>query len=842
MNYFCRWVVVFVACLVAVSATGRRVSYDEAAAVAATFLRTDAGARRVSGAREAVPDAPYYIFQSPERFVIVAGDDRMPQVLAYSDSATLDAADMPPQLTALLAFYGDVYENIGSYRRAPVSTGDEILLKTANWSQTPPFSRMCPSRYTGCVATAMAILMKYHSFPRRGRGARSYEWNDSVLSFNFDTEFDWANMADSYVTYTNEAANAVASLMYACGVAVDMNYGETESGAQSPKAQYLAKYFRYSNDTQFVVREDYTPERWDELIMNELVNDRPVFYRGDSNEGTGHAFIIDGCDGNGLYHVNWGWGGSANGYFALTAMTPLPDHIYTYNQGMLINAAPAEEEYCPLLVDGALSYNNPGIVANDTVFANITNLINRDNESRTGAIGIGLCDGNGTVRELLGSCEYNIEPGDTCRAFSVAGLVSGVDAQPDDVLVPVYQAESGQWVPVAAGDGALTPVSAFAFEPEFVEIDWLLDRRLSLTVAGQRRDRALRNSCYDFYLVGDSTVDYCEVKINGQTVLPDDRGLYSIDFATEPIYRIETKAFPDAFTAVFKIDGEIVESRRIGVDETVVPPEVAEREGYTFSGWSDVPATMPARDIEICSYFTVNSYKLTFTLDGEDYADYIVDYGTPLTPEEVAEKEGYTFSGWRHLPDTMPAHDVEVSGTVDVDEYNICYIVDGEIFEDCPMLFGAEISHSPTPYKEGYSFAGWEGLPAIMPSHDIEVSARFNINYYRLTLYLNEQMLLSADYPFGAPVHVEAPEVEPGMAFSGWYEEIPATMPARDVDIHGSYSYVSSADAPVFNDDETVAVHTLDGKTLFRDVRWRDIAGRLAPGIYIVNGRKYIQL
>ena len=150
-----------------------------------------------------------------------------------------------------------------------------------------------------------------------------------------------------------------------------------------------------------------------------------------------------------------------------------------------------------------------------------------------------------------------------------------------------------------------------------------------------------------------------------------------------------------------------------------------EKEGYTFSGWSTIPATMPAQDITITGSYTVNNYNLIYMVDGKEYKKVAIAYGSAVTAEAAPEKEGYTFSGWSTIPATMPANDVTVTGTFAVNYYTITYKVDGNVYKTVSVAYGSAITPEPVPTKDGYVFSGWSTIPATMPANNLEVTGSF---------------------------------------------------------------------------------------------------------------------
>jgi hypothetical protein len=275
--------------------------------------------------------ASYYVFNVGEGqgFVIAGADDRVPAVLGYSSNGKFDPQNMPENMKAWLESYDDqmAYLNEHPEAAAPrktVSGASISPLLQSEWNQGNPYNLLCPEdggqhSVTGCVATAMAQVMYYHKWPQ-----------GDVASPGWDlpaTTFKWDLMKDEYdVSDTGESADAVAELMYYCGAAVDMSYGVWESAA-SVYATDMIKHFGYSTAAKTVHRRSYSTEEWEGLIYNELKNARPVLYSGYSGktEGSysgGHEFVVDGYDDKGLFHVNWGWSGQSDGYFALSILNP----------------------------------------------------------------------------------------------------------------------------------------------------------------------------------------------------------------------------------------------------------------------------------------------------------------------------------------------------------------------------------------------------------------------------------------------------------------------------------------------------------------------------------------
>ena len=249
----------------------------------------------------------------------------------------------------------------------------------------------------------------------------------------------------------------------------------------------------------------------------------------------------------------------------------------------------------------------------------------------------------------------------------------------------------------------------------------------------------------------------------------------------------------NTYKLTYKVDG--VDYKNISYDygANITAEPAPTKEGYTFSGWSEIPATMPAHDVTVEGSFTVNKYKLVYQVDGEEYKSYDVEYGTAITPEPSPTKEGYTFSGWSTIPETMPAEDVTVTGTFAVNKYKLVYKVDGAEYKSYEIEYGKAITAEPVPSKEGYTFSGWSTIPETMPAHDVTVTGTFSINKYKLVYMVDGEVYKSYDVEYGATITAETAPTKEGFEFSGW-SDIPETMPANDVTVTGTFKAIVKAD------------------------------------------------
>ncbi|MBO4689756.1 MAG: C10 family peptidase [Paludibacteraceae bacterium] len=368
----------------------------------------------------------YFAVNTGDSYVVVAADDRLPEVLGYSDNGSFDPNNMSPALQYWLECYDEQLaaldnESAAQPRRATAVV--QPLLKS-QWSQSDPYYRQTPTYdakgyyhcVTGCVATAMAQVMYYHKYPTKGKSSHSYSWvcddpvgQSATLSANFgNTTYDWANMKDTYKlnSYTTTQANAVATLMYHCGVSVDMNYGQNGSGAQTQKVPAaLNKYFGYDANYQRIRKDMYSPDSLNSIIAAELKAKRPVLVSGSNDQG-GHAFVCDGSDGKGYFHINWGWAGSNDGYYLLSLLTPSgkqgtggTDKGYNKNTAFFIGLQPAKSnspKAIPQIATTTISFSNESSFNRTATFsASIAKMQNYGLTDFDGSYGVALMDKNG---------------------------------------------------------------------------------------------------------------------------------------------------------------------------------------------------------------------------------------------------------------------------------------------------------------------------------------------------------------------------------------------------------------------------------------------------------------
>lgn len=323
-----------------------------------------------------------FVFQSGG-FVLISADDYVRPVLAYSFTGNVDRDDKNPALGYKLESYkkqiehaktlkakdenlSKMWEGLRSNTLTEKLKAGPYLLSTT-WNQSPIYNMYCPPNTpTGCVATAMAQIMNFHKWPQTGRGFHAYVPSGSPVYGKQAADFasgnyDWTNMPNILSqSSTEQQKTAVAKLMYHCGVSVDMNYKTDGSGAYSEDVVYsLTNYFLYDHSGIELINFNVAQETaWLSKIKNEIDNGRPVYYAGSSEEDGGHAWVCDGYDSFNNLHINWGWGGSYDGYFAASAMNPGNYSFSEYNSA-IIGIKPGNVSQPMLWVKQASGFSTP---------------------------------------------------------------------------------------------------------------------------------------------------------------------------------------------------------------------------------------------------------------------------------------------------------------------------------------------------------------------------------------------------------------------------------------------------------------------------------------------------
>ena len=379
--------IVAISVIMALPSFAEKVMPETARKVATTFLNNNgAKSAQLTDLSKAAGFANLYIFTTENSFVVMAADDCVQPILGYSLTGKFVVEGMPENVRCWLQGYSnEIQSAINSNAKATFETAKqwkdmidgntkagkatpivEALVQTT-WNQDAPYNSLCPiigstRTVTGCVATAMAQVMKFWNHPTMGTGTNSYSWNSQALSADFGaTTYDWDNMTNTYGSSSTQAQkDAVATLMYHCGVSVNMDYNISGSGGSSASTynvmDALQNYFSYAPSMKYKSKDDYGDELWIAMLKKELNDGRPMQYRGsDAGGNGGHSFVCDGYDSDDYFHFNWGWGSYCDGYYSVNDMEPgvggigAGNGVYTVDQSAIFGIEPISALEAPIL-------------------------------------------------------------------------------------------------------------------------------------------------------------------------------------------------------------------------------------------------------------------------------------------------------------------------------------------------------------------------------------------------------------------------------------------------------------------------------------------------------------
>ena len=408
------------------------VDFNAALRIARTYVNISKKAAKNLKTRAAatITQQPYYVFNDDtgKGFVVVAGDDKMGEVLAYSHEASIDMANLNPEARYLFDSYRQVFEVLGKNKglttraeTATKATDDVQPMLKSKWGQDYPYSKQ--TQYvTGCVATAVAQVMYYHRWPAQGKGQESYKvtFDNTVRSADFTkSHYDWDNMLPDYNrrNVTTKQEDAVALLMNDVGIATNMQYTDRVSGTQSYMAERaLRNYFDY--DAALVTRANEGVDNLIEIVKKELRNSFPLYISGDSRSGGGHAWVCDGFDKEDMFHMNFGWNGQADGYYSLATLSVTSTGSefngaqHSFNRGLQVIAIHPNKPNTPKIDDDiayqspTIKFNNDGMMAfvgdaptttSNAAKVMFTGFVNYANAVLVGDIGLGIYNQEGKL-------------------------------------------------------------------------------------------------------------------------------------------------------------------------------------------------------------------------------------------------------------------------------------------------------------------------------------------------------------------------------------------------------------------------------------------------------------
>ncbi len=500
----------------------------------------------------------YYVFNAHEGqgYIIISADDCTTPVLGYSLEGRYDAGSMPPAMNWMMhgleseikAAPGlqnpvSMTERRRMARRAAQSN-ERILLETPQWRQEAPFNKHIPGNaLTGCVGTAMAMIMKYHEFPERGTG--------SFNAVNFDVAYDWANMRmDSYRSgYSEAEAEAVSTLIYHAAASIGTQFGYSGSSAYEVKVPAaLVNYFGYDPGVSYKKRsETPTQAEFDRLVENEIRASRPVLYCGQ-DVTAGHAFVVDGYDPlSGMIHVNWGWGGADGnnngGWYASTALNPTVSQSHSFNNltTIIYNIKPGDgsnSAWSPLHItaDGRQPGMSSDLEGDLTVGKEFTvrvgNIKNLSYDRFSGKFAVALFDATGAFKCTFSKIDGMTLDGMALYPFSTVAyscsLPAGTSVDAGDVIRMATSADNGQtWLPVAGELVTINEIPATGAVPQYFTVS--TPSGIS-GAAFTGSDKVIKGWNYTFRVVPTNPeTDVITVKGNGYLLTPGANYTYTIN-------------------------------------------------------------------------------------------------------------------------------------------------------------------------------------------------------------------------------------------------------------------------------------------------------------------------
>ena len=412
-----------------------------------------------------------YIFDRPGGgYAIVAGDDIARPVLGYSLSGHFPITDIPDNLRTLLQWYADIidYARQQQWISHPMAAADgldpanTVKLQTALWNQQSPFNDLVAEVNgtkppIGCVATATAIIMQYHKWPEKGTGTLpDYDYTKGGVTYHVDGfslghPYDWSKMPDDYRNCSAEEAAQMARLLYDVAVMSKMSFYPGGSSASSKSALKLTEYFGYDRQMSFHIRSNgYSDAQWEQLIIDEINVGRPVMYCGTRTGGGSHEFVLDGYNGR-YFSINFGWGGSSNGFFTVTPIEGHEEDLMNYNS--------RHDMVCRIMPDAGGAplpiitvYNATPLPIEFNVEDSYTagfGITNSSLDAFTLAFRMALYDAAGDVKEVISPEKtFEINADSSIWRYFESCRITKTLAEGDRILLQMKDPYTGAWAPV----------------------------------------------------------------------------------------------------------------------------------------------------------------------------------------------------------------------------------------------------------------------------------------------------------------------------------------------------------------------------------------------------------
>lgn len=490
----------------------------------------------------------YYVFNAKNGrgFIIISADDKAIPVIGYSYESSFVADNVSDvTITVLNNAVKTVKSNSTEISKHVITrTSSTKLIKTPEWSQEVPFNAQIPNhRLVGCVGTAMATVMKYHNHPLKGNG--------SLDGTNFNVQYAWDNMrTDNYRSgYSMDEAEAVSTLMAHCAISIKTDFGMSGSSAfevRVPAA--LISYFGYDPGVSYKKRSETDRTTWDAIIVNEINENRPVIYSGQ-DMSAGHAFVCDGYEMRGsvpYFHINWGWGGSANGYFSSDALNPTVSTSHSFNDQTTIiyNIKPAESSaiWSPVHITSderqiGMTSDVTSIDAGTKFTVRAGAFKNVSYENFSGKIAVALFSSDGKFKQLLNSGK-----GLTLQSMQImsprlysdfeCSVPAGTVVADDDIIRMVTMSNNGstEWLPVTGDLITINEIKAKNNAIPYFSID--IPSSVDGVLISDAGNKVIKGRDYSFKVVSTSPDKVVTVKANGFILTPASENIYKISNVT----------------------------------------------------------------------------------------------------------------------------------------------------------------------------------------------------------------------------------------------------------------------------------------------------------------------
>ncbi len=796
-----------------------------------------------------------YILNTNGGFVIVSADDAAKPILGYSQQGEFSTENIPRNAKSWLRGYCNeiqyaIDNNIeaGEETReawnnlrngiglTPKSTRAVSQMLTTTWNQRPYYNNLCPydeendgRAVTGCVATAMAQIMKYWNWPVSGTGSHSYTYDEhpeyGTMSANFgNTTYDWDNMPNALSSESSSTEiNAVATLMYHCGVAVEMMYSAVGSGAYSISydgyydycsENAFRNYFGYKSSLYGLYRSYryignngdtlsnymYSYSEWVSMLKDELNAARPILYTGAGADG-GHAFVFDGYDNNDLFHINWGWGSWEDGYFSIDALEPAAGGVgggsYQFNidQTALFGVEP--DYSSPRVSPQTLSFNANGGSASFTLTAgSISNNCTISSNASWLTLSRTTANGSGATTSITATATQN--PSGATRNATITIRQGNYT-----VTVSVTQDYTQQYT--------ITVLSA---NPNQGSVSGGGSYAAGTTVTL----RATPANGYEFSNWNDGNTS------NPRTITVTSNATYIANFrevSSVNTYTITVLSANEDYGTVSG-GGSYTEGSTVTI--SAIPAN-----GYEFSMWNDGNTSNPrsitvtANAVYIANFSevsSVNTYTITVLSANEDYGTV---YGSGSYTEgstvtiSATPANGYEFTMWNDGSTSNPrnitvtANAVYIATFSEVGSVNTYTITVLSANEDYGTVSGggsytegSTVTISATP-ANGYEFTMWNDGNTSNP-RNITVTANAvyiatfseisSVNTYTITvLSANEDygtVSGGGSYTEGSTVSISATPAS-GYEFTMWNDG--NTSNPRSITVTANAVYIATFEA-----------------------------------------------